>query len=87
VTILLGLLALIYFSALSWILEQARSLQICTLLTLDNLHHFVLDTLDLWLCCPVLCFLDVLPGSIPLCHVVLGMSCNLSSGDWKLSSI
>jgi hypothetical protein len=33
----------------------------------------------------VLCFLDVLLGLIPLHLVTLGTSCNLSSGDWKLS--
>jgi hypothetical protein len=33
----------------------------------------------------VLCFLDVLLGLIPLHLVILGTSCNLSSGNWKLS--
>jgi hypothetical protein len=71
--ILLGLLAFIYFFALSWILEQARSLRICRPL---NLHSFVFDILGLWLC-----FLDVLLGLIPLHLVILGTSCSLSSGD------
>jgi hypothetical protein len=85
VMILLGLLALIYSSALSWILGQAGSLQICTPLIVDDLCYFVLDILDLWLRFPVLCFLTVLLGLIPLHLVVLGMSCNLSLDDWKLS--
>jgi H+/Cl- antiporter ClcA len=71
--ILLGLLALICFSALFWISEQAGSSQICRPL---NLHHFVLDILDPWLR-----FVDALLGLIPLHLVILGMSCSLSSGD------
>jgi hypothetical protein len=52
---------------------------------MDDLRYFILDILDLWLRCPMLCFLAMLLGLIPLRLAVLGMSCNLSSDDWKLS--
>jgi hypothetical protein len=78
---LLSLLALIYSSALFWTWGQAGSLRICTHSTLDVLHYFAFDILDLWLY-----FLDVLLDLTPEHLVTLGMFYSLSSGGWKLSS-
>jgi hypothetical protein len=78
---LLSLLALIYSSAFFKTSGQAGSLRICTPSTLDVLHYFALDILDL-----CLYFLDVLLDLTPERLVTLGMFCSLSSGGWKLSS-
>jgi hypothetical protein len=74
--ILLGLLVEIYSSVLSWILELARSLQICILLIPDVLQDAAFDILDLYSFLPY-----VFLGSGPEHFATLRMFCNPSSGD------